>query len=140
MKYAFAALLISLAGCDLSQQAQGPSYIEQVEQAPIPRDEVGRRQACDDVRNQLADQQSREQISQSGVLPPLLAMSADRQFSARIAALENRASALQCTAAFSSAPAPAATQIPANGIKECIAACLENTGRTKSQCFDSCNH
>ena len=130
--------LLVLASC--TPVPSSPSYVEQVRDTPIPQDAADRQEACDQVREQLADQQNRASMASSGVLSPMLAMAAERQFSQRIAALENRASALQCTAAFSSAAAAAALAPPTSPINQCIAACLENTGRTKSQCFDDCNH
>ena len=88
---AFLLLGFSLAAC----QQPSSDYVDQVTAAPIPQDPAVRRAACNDVRMDIADQQSREQIAQSGALSPVLAMAATRQFDTRIAALENRAAALQ---------------------------------------------
>lgn len=131
------ACLSNYAGAQMDEQRQAE---DQVASPPVSEDPVGRQQACDDVRSAIADQQSRSAIASSGALPPLLALSAQRQFSSRIAALENRASALQCTAAFSQPAAPAEPQAASSKIAQCVAACTANTSRTKEQCFDACNH
>jgi hypothetical protein len=55
-----------------------------------------------------------------------------------IAALEARAANIQCTAAFSNAPA-AAPPPAKQSFDQCFARCQQYTGRTKEQCFDACN-
>jgi hypothetical protein len=68
---------------------------------------------------------------------PLMAAAYQTMAQRNVAALESRAADIQCTAAFSSAPAAA----PASGqsFDQCFARCQQYTDRTKDQCFDSCN-
>ena len=69
-------------------------------------------------------------------LSPMFAQAAQEHLAIHIAALQNRAAALQCVSAFS-----AASQAPqAAPIDQCVAACKANTGRSPSECFDACNH
>ncbi len=68
---------------------------------------------------------------------PLMAAAYQAMAQRNVAALESRAANIQCTAAFSNAPAAA----PVNGqsFDQCFARCQQYTDRSKDQCFDACN-
>jgi hypothetical protein len=65
--------LSTLPGC----QDGGPSYQDQIAAESIPQSAEGRRAACDDVRIELADQNTRLQVASSGALSPLYTLVAE---------------------------------------------------------------
>ena len=139
-----AVLAIALGGC--AQDNRTADYMAAVQNDPIPTDEAGRQQACEEVRANIADQENRASMAQT--LPPLMAMSVQNQVQERVAALQDREGRLNCSAP-TSAPAVespwsdgggTATPLPASSIDQCITACKTNTGRSPTQCFDACNH
>jgi hypothetical protein len=96
----------------------------------------------------MADEQSRAETAQtmtSGPNAPLFRQAIQNKERQRLAYLEDRASQLNCRAAFSSGPDP--TPVPVAlpnqqdshmNIDQCFAKCKSLTNRDDSQCFDAC--
>lgn len=128
-----ALVLVGLLGCVHSPpEPRQPSYAEQIAGIPAPTSEEDRRQKCADLRSEIARQQNIAMIG-SARMQGMYAVIIQAKARENIAALEARASDFGCTAAFGDRPQQ-------SNIDSCIAACRENTSRTKEQCFDACNH
>jgi hypothetical protein len=122
-----------LAAC----QNHGPSYDETILSRPMPQTDQERQQECNWIQGEIARQQNLAQIGSTMATSPLMAVAYQSAARNNIAALNARASNVNCTAAFSSAPAA-----PSYGqsFDQCFARCQQLTNRTKDQCFDACNH
>jgi hypothetical protein len=88
---------------------------------------------CAWIRSEMARQTSLAQIGTQMATTPMMAIAYQGMSRQNVAALEARASNIQCTAAFSSAP-------PSEGssFDQCFSRCMGYTDRTKDQCFDAC--
>lgn len=130
----FLALTLLLLGC-----AHGNSefYADAVLNRPMPPDGDARMRECAWIRSEIARQQGLAGVGATMATTPLMAAAYQAMAQRNVAALESRASNIQCTAAFGSAPAAA----PASGqsFDQCFARCQQYTDRTKDQCFDACN-
>jgi hypothetical protein len=134
MKYALVGLLaagIGLAAC-ANQNRQ--SYSDAVLSRPTPETDEQRQQECNWIRGEIARQQNLGQMGGAVATTPLMAVAFQAAARKNMAALEARASNVQCAAAFSNAPAPTG-----QAFDQCFARCQKLTDRTKDQCFDACN-
>ncbi len=136
---AILGLSLALTGCSHNQ---GSSYADDVASRPMPTNDDERRQECDWVRSEIARQENLAQMGGAVATSPFMAMAMQAAARNNVAALESRAADVQCNAAFSNAPAPAAeTPAPTSSsmnFDQCFARCQEVTSRTKEQCFDAC--
>ena len=139
MRYSFLffAIIFSLVGCASNENRQ--SYASAVLDRPVPTTSEGRIRECNWIRSEIARQQSLAQYGASMATSPMMAMAYQAKARNNIAALESRASNVQCQAAFSSV-AQSPTQGTKNNLNfdECFARCQKLTDRTKDQCFDAC--
>jgi hypothetical protein len=128
------ALALLVVGCS-SQPRQ--SYADAVLSRPLPASDAERQSECTWVRGEIARQTSLAEVGSTTANPPMMAMVFQATARNNIAALNSRASNIQCNAAFSNAPAA-----PSYGqtFDQCFARCQQLTDRTKNQCFDACNH
>ena len=126
-------MLVFVAGCG-PQQSRGPSYTQQVIDRPNPTTDDDRARECLSIRQEMARQQGIGSYVAGSQSSPMMAAAVGVNTRQRMAALEQRAANIGCTAAFSPATAPSAKM----GFEQCYSKCLELTGRTKEQCFDSC--
>jgi hypothetical protein len=127
-------LTLSTVAC---QQGNRQSYGDAVLSRPMPTDEGQRVEECNWIRSEIARQQSLGQVGTAMATTPLMTVVMQAAARKNIAALESRASNVQCTAAFSNAPAAVTSTPP--GFEQCFARCQQYTSRTKEQCFDACN-
>ena len=132
-------LFIIFTGCSTTPQ---PSYQDSLNARPTPKTKQSKQKECSFIRQELARMQLLYQVvvsppqmcaAQSGLCMGKILMA---KASRNTAALESRASQVQCGAAFSSV---AVSSSGGSSIQECIEACKENTNRTSTQCFDRCN-
>lgn len=110
-----------LTGC-----SQKP-YNQQIDDMSVPTAKAEISKQCGQLRSEISRQHRVEAINPS---PLIMAIA-----SKNIAALENRAALLRCSAAFSSYQAE-----PGNPIEQCITACEANTSKSADECFTVCNH
>jgi hypothetical protein len=122
------AVSLLLSGC-----AAQPSYRDQVLGRPAPSSETERRAECEDLRVEVARQQS---LAAYGATMGAPMMAAAYQAAARqnIAIVEARAANIGCRAAFQSV-APS-TRL---SFDQCMEKCSEFTKKTREECFDTCN-
>lgn len=137
------ATIFFLIGCATNEERQ--SYAEQVLDRPIPTTTEGRVQECNWIRSEIARQQSLAQYGTSMATSPMMAMAYQAATRNNIAALESRASNVECQAAFSSVlQSPTSSDAQHSGAKnnldfdQCFSRCKKLTDRTKDQCFDAC--
>jgi hypothetical protein len=114
----------------------GQDYASSVLARPTPGTDQERVAECGWIRSEIARQQSAGQAGASIASAPAMGVAFQAAARKNIAALESRASNIQCTAAFSNTPAVR----PGQPFDQCFARCQQYTDRTKNQCFDSCNH
>jgi hypothetical protein len=128
------ALTLSLLGC---AHGNSESYADAVLNRPMPPDDDARMRECAWIRSEIARQQGLAGVGATMATNPLMAAAYQAMAQRNVAALESRAANIQCTAAFSNAPAAA----PVNGqsFDQCFARCQQYTDRSKDQCFDPCN-
>jgi hypothetical protein len=119
---------VALSGC-----THQPNYAEQVLNRPLPQTDQERENECALIRSEIARQQSLAQVGGTMATTPLMALAVQASARNNIAALESRASNVECTAAFSSVPSSSKV------FDQCFARCQQYTSRTKEQCFDACN-
>src|SRR5258706_12128587 len=100
---------LALLGCR-GGQTNRESYADAVLNRPLPASNEQRVQECNQIRAETARRQSLAQIGATTATSPLVAAAFQATARQNVAALEARASNIQCTAAFSSTPAPAPTQ------------------------------
>lgn len=121
-----------LASSALSGCAQKPSYAESLSLRPKPTSAQEMQSECGWIRQEMVRMQTMGDYA-SGIMNPMLAKAIAQK---NIASLEARAANIGCRSAFSSV----VVEMQGSGnIGACISACLEHTGRTSEQCFDSCN-
>jgi hypothetical protein len=130
---AVCATAVPLWGCTTNSNSS-QSYADSVLSRPMPASDSDRIQECNWIRSEIARQQSLAGAGASIATTPLMAVAYQALARQNIAALESRAATVQCTAAFSSAPAPSG-----QSFDQCFARCQQFTKRTKEQCFDACN-
>jgi len=130
-------LAVVLAGCATEQQ--GPSYQEQLNSRPAPRNDEERQQECSYIRSEIARQNGLAGYGATIAASPAQASLYRALAQQNIAALESRAANMNCRAAFSPGITEPREMQAAPKIRECISACKENTQRTSSECFDACN-
>jgi hypothetical protein len=128
---ALCAGVLPLWGCATSDTQ---SYADTVLSRPMPASDGERIQECTWIRSEIARQQGLAGVGSSIATTPLMAAAYQAAVQQNVAALESRAASIQCTAAFSSAPAPSS-----QSFDQCFARCQQLTKRTKEQCFDVCN-
>jgi hypothetical protein len=104
----------------------------------MPPDDEARMRECTWIRSEIARQQGLAGVGATMATSPLMVAAYQAMAQRNIAALESRASNVQCTAAFSNAPATAPATIR-QSFDQCFARCQQYTDRTKDQCFDACN-
>jgi hypothetical protein len=133
----FFTTVFALIGCASNESRQ--NYASSVLSRPIPTTLEGKVQECNWIRSEIARQQSLAQYGASMATSPMMAMAYQAAARRNIAALESRASNVQCQSAFSSV-----VQSPVQGstnnlnFDECFSNCQKLTDRTKDQCFDAC--
>lgn len=129
------ALMLPLLGC---AHNNSQSYADAVLNRPMPPDDEARMRECTWIRSEIARQQGLAGVGATMATSPLMVAAYQAMAQRNIAALESRASNVQCTAAFSNVPAtaPATTR---QSFDQCFARCQQYTDRTKDQCFDACN-
>ncbi len=148
MKLTTGFLLVSVFLASCASQ-QGPDYAQAWDEAPIPTDPDAVRGECGRVRVAMADEQSRGETAQammSGPNAPMFRQAIQNKERQRLAYLDDRASRLNCRAAFSSAPAPTPALVPVvlpnqdshMNFDQCFAKCKSLTNRDDNQCFDAC--
>ena len=125
-------LTFLLVGCTHNNTQ---SYADAVLKRPMPADDASRVRECTWIRSEIARQKG---LTCAGkIMATTLLMAAAYQAMAQrnITALKARAYNVQCTAAFSNAPAaaPATKQ----SFDQCFARCQHYTNRAKDQCFDA---
>jgi len=121
-------------GC---QQDNRQACAESVLNRPLPATDEERVRECNALRSEIARQQSLGQVGTVMATSPLMGVAMQAAARNNIAALEARASNVECTAAFSNASRPTTGKAP--NFDQCFARCQEYTSRTKEQCFDACN-
>ena len=136
IKYGLLFSVLLVVGCTQPE----PTYKEQLKARPMPTTKQEKDKECLYIRTEIARMQSVAYQAASTPCNPQYGLCIGKLMMAKanrnIAELENRASTIKCSSAFSSTSAVS----PHRGtIDECIAACLKNTKRTSAQCFDSCN-
>jgi hypothetical protein len=134
--YGLLGITIFFSGCD-----KQPTYAEQLKARQMPQTQQDKQNECSFIRQQIAQMQSGIQLASAQKCNPQYGLCMGPVVIARnnanIASLESRASEVQCDAAFSTVKV--INNNSNNSIKECIAACKENTNRSSTECFDSCN-
>lgn len=129
------SFIIIFAGC-----VQEPTYSETINSRSMPTTEQQKQEECAFIRQEIARMQSLKLRAATQPCNPQYGLCIGPIMIAKansgIATLESRASQVQCDAAFSTVKI---LNAPSNSIKECIAACKENTTRTSTECFDTCN-
>ncbi|MDO8453226.1 MAG: hypothetical protein Q7S59_01490 [Sulfurimonas sp.] len=133
--FSLGLLLLVLNGCNAK-----PTYSEALNSRVIPTTQKQKQQECSYIRQEIARMQSSYQQAsmqkcnpQYGIcIAPVVMAKANNN----IYSLENRASIIECDAAFSTVKIINSQN---HSITECIKACKENTKRTSSECFDTCN-
>lgn len=131
--------IISIALFVLSGCAPKPSYAEQLNQRPMPITEQEKQLECSFVRQKIAAEQNNIYLlSTQRCMPNQLCMIpfAIAESNKHIALLEDRASQIECNAAFSSVKV---VSVGGKSIKECVETCKANTSRSSTECFDVCN-
>ena len=119
---------IILAAC-----ATEPTYVEALQARPYPAHRAAIQRECNWIRSEIARMHSVSAASANSQYALYFQATARNN----IAALEGRAANLNCTAAFSSKEIATPQD---SRIQQCINACIENTDRTSTQCFDACNN
>lgn len=129
------AVFLFLFGCATESGTRGPSYAESLSSRSLPSNDEERIQECSWIRSEIARQQGLAEHFMSRAPSVQYVMLFRAEARNRIAALESRASNVQCTAAFSNSPPASSKQT----FDQCFKRCQQYTNRTKEQCFDSCN-
>ena len=117
-----------------SASAEG-SYANSVLTRPLPRDDNERMQECNWIRWEMAKQQNVVAVARTTLTDPVMVIQLQVLARQNLAALDSRAANIQCSAAFSNAPA----QSSQTTFEQCFARCQQYTDRSKEQCFDACN-
>lgn len=120
--------LLLLTACE-----SHPSYPDRLAMRPMPSTPQQIDTECQWIRGEVARMQSASAASASSQF----ALAFQAMSRNNIAALEGRAAAIGCRAAFSSQSNQIVNHSPT--IQQCIEACLANTDRTSEACFDACN-
>ncbi|WP_315809460.1 hypothetical protein [Pseudomonas sp. C9-3] len=133
MKRILLTILVAtvLPGCET-----GPTYRQQIENRPLPVTAEEKQKECSMLRSEIARINTAPVYIPPGPNAGLFMIAAQQRAADSIAVVENRAAAVQCTAAFSNV---VTTSSPPVDINACITACKANTSRSPEQCFDSCN-
>src|SRR5437879_4572095 len=103
------ALGFVAVGCE---QGNRQTYSESVLNRPLPATDEERVRECNALRSEIARQQSLGQVGTVMATSPLMGVAMQAAARNNIAALEARASNVECTAAFSNASNPATGKTP----------------------------
>jgi len=133
MKRILAIAVVALLGCATNQNTQ--SYADSVLNRPMPANDDQRIQECNWIRSEIARQQGLAGYGASIATSPQMAALYQAAAQRNVAALHSRAANIQCTAAFSNAPAVSSKL----NFDQCFSQCQQYTSRTKEECFDTCN-
>jgi hypothetical protein len=140
MQWGLIIIVVITGGC---ASQRGPDYAQQWAQSPVPDTLEGRRAECQRLRVAMADEQGRANVamaSSSG--NPMLAAAVQNKLRQRLAYMEDRASQLNCQAAFSTVVTAPPARPPATNehmqFDQCFQKCKSLTNRDDNQCFDAC--
>ena len=132
--YIFFACLVFVSGCAPTQETHTISYWDLPTTHTMPSNEQERISECGRIRDQMERVRTEAIMAPRLFSEPIVVIAAQENARREYAALQNRAAAVNCRAAFSS------TGNSSHSFDSCFSNCKKYTSRTNEACFDSCKN
>ena len=137
-KYIICFVLLTLMlGCAPRSKVHTTSYWDLPTTHTMPTNDQERIAECGRIRDQMEVVKTEAVMATRLFSDPIVVIAAQENARREYAALQNRAAAVNCRAAFSSVGTKTKSS---HSFDNCFSNCKKYTSRTNEACFDSCNN